>query len=540
MPAFLRDLRFGGRALLKSPGYALVITLTVALAIGANTIIFSFANPFLIKPMPIADQARIAFIYSVDPQRATMRGRSSYLDFLDWRGRLRSFASLAAWTDTNATLTGRGDAERLQARLVTPNLFATWGLQPVAGRLLREGDEQPGRPCIVVLSDHLWASKYQRDEMTRVEYGFDASPVLTAEIELPKWKDWSPEEEARYYVSLLTALRQSADVQAAAVTSTLPVVANGARTQFDVAGRPMAADQRPWAYEFRVSDGYFEAMGIPVLRGRAFADADRAGQEPVALVDAEAARRYRPASGDALGARISVAPPGGAAPRWMRVVGVVGNVADANLESPVAPHLYVSMLQQPAASVAIVVRTAAPERAVAAVRGAVASVDRDVALFGARTLSGRLDEELSSTRILMMLFVAFAVIALTLAASGLYAVISYLGRTAHAGNRRPDRPGRGGGGHPPARVHAGHSPRRPRRRHRTGRRRPPRPRAVQHPLQRDAVRPDHLRQRDRARAHLVGDRDCGAGMARHEARSGAVASCGVKKQRDDQIHAVRL
>ena len=82
--------------------------------------------------MPIADQARIAFTYSVDPQRATMRGRSSYLDFLDWRGRLRSFASLAAWTDTNATLTGRGAAERLQARLVTPNLFATWGLQETA------------------------------------------------------------------------------------------------------------------------------------------------------------------------------------------------------------------------------------------------------------------------------------------------------------------------------------------------------------------------------------------------------------------------
>ena len=262
-------------------------------------------------------------------------------------------------------------------------------------------------------------------EMTRVAYGFDASSVLTAEIELPKWKDWSPEQEARYYVSLLTALRRSADVQAAAVTSTLPVVANGARTQFDVAGRPVVADQRPWAYEFRASDGYFEAMGIPVLRGRAFADADRAGQEPVALVDAEAARRYWPASEDALGARISVAPPGSAAPHWMRVVGVVGNVPDANVESPVAPHVYVSMLQQPAASVAIVVRTAAPERAVAAVREAVASVDRDVALFRAGTLSDRLDQELSSTRILMMLFVAFAVIALTLAASGLYAVISY-------------------------------------------------------------------------------------------------------------------
>jgi len=123
MTKLVRDLRFGARALIKSPGYALVVTLTVALAIGANTVIFSFANPFLVKPLPIVDQKNLAFVYSVDPQRGMPRGRSSYLDYLDWRARLRSFTALSAWTDTNVTLTDRREAQRLQARVVTPSLF---------------------------------------------------------------------------------------------------------------------------------------------------------------------------------------------------------------------------------------------------------------------------------------------------------------------------------------------------------------------------------------------------------------------------------
>ena len=162
--SLMNDLRYGGRALMKSRGYSFVAVLTLALAIGANTVIFSFSNVLLLKPLPLLDPERIAFVYSVD-MHSMPRGRMSFADYRDLRDRSRAFASLAAWTDDDVTLTGHGEPLRLQARRVTPNLFSTWGLVPVAGRLLRDGVDTPGRGCTVVLSDHLWGTLFQRNPL---------------------------------------------------------------------------------------------------------------------------------------------------------------------------------------------------------------------------------------------------------------------------------------------------------------------------------------------------------------------------------------
>jgi predicted permease len=155
------DLRYGLRTLRKTPGYAIVSVLTMALAIGANTVIFSFANVLLLQPLPLADPEGLAFVYSVDPHSGP-RGRVSFADYRDFSDRSRSFSSLAAWTDDNVTLTGHGEPQRLQARRVTANLFTAWGVTPIAGRLLREGEDVPGGACTVVLSDHLWGTLFQR------------------------------------------------------------------------------------------------------------------------------------------------------------------------------------------------------------------------------------------------------------------------------------------------------------------------------------------------------------------------------------------
>ncbi len=161
---FWQDLRYGWRGLVRSPAYSIVAVATLAVAIGANTVIFSFANLLVLKPLPLAKPDGLAFVYTTDPH-SMPRGRTSFPEYLDWRERSRSFADLAAWTDENVTLTGRGDAERLQARRVTPNLFAVWGLRPEAGRLLALDRASPvaRHGCELVLSDHLWASKFERD-----------------------------------------------------------------------------------------------------------------------------------------------------------------------------------------------------------------------------------------------------------------------------------------------------------------------------------------------------------------------------------------
>jgi predicted permease len=160
--AFLQDLRFGFRALTKSPAYTLVAVATLALAIGANTVIFSFANVLVLKPLPLRDPGGLAWVYSTDPHSGP-RGRSSFADYQSLRDRAQTLESLAATTDDNVTLTGRGEPMRLNARRVTGNFFNVWGLRAAAGRLLRAGEDEPGGACALVLSDHLWASLVQRD-----------------------------------------------------------------------------------------------------------------------------------------------------------------------------------------------------------------------------------------------------------------------------------------------------------------------------------------------------------------------------------------
>lgn len=159
MRTLLQDLKYGARILARNPGFSLVVTLTLALAIGANTVIFSFANVLVIRPLPIKDPERIGWIFNIDPQRGSDRGSSSYPDYVAWREGSRAFESLAAWTAATYTLTGRGEPLRLTAQRVTANLFPTWGLQPVAGRLFRPDDDAPGAPSVAVLSHRFWIGK---------------------------------------------------------------------------------------------------------------------------------------------------------------------------------------------------------------------------------------------------------------------------------------------------------------------------------------------------------------------------------------------
>jgi putative ABC transport system permease protein len=159
----LKDLRLAGRLLLKSPGYALVVAFTLALAIGANTIIFSFADLFLLRPLPLGDPARTVTLYSVDTQRGLMRGRTSLPDFVDWRAQTTAFEQMAASYQVGYTLTGTGDPIRITALRATANLPSMWQLKTVAGRVFLPGDDVPGRESVAVLSHHFWKQHFVSD-----------------------------------------------------------------------------------------------------------------------------------------------------------------------------------------------------------------------------------------------------------------------------------------------------------------------------------------------------------------------------------------
>ena len=130
--------------ILRSPGYSAITLLTLALAVGANTLLFSIANPLVLRPLPIEDPDRLGWIQVSNPERGLERSPASLPDFLEWR-RMTSFTSLAAYERRSGTLTGHGDAKRIQAAHVTADLFDVWGAAE-EGRCFNRGD----RPAVLV------------------------------------------------------------------------------------------------------------------------------------------------------------------------------------------------------------------------------------------------------------------------------------------------------------------------------------------------------------------------------------------------------
>ena len=163
MSTLLQDIRYGTRMVTKQPGFALIIVLTLALAIGANTVAFSFTNILVLRPLPVQDQDTLTWIFTMDPQRGGNRGLNSIPDFVDYRSALQSFSNIAASSPARYTLTGRGDAMPITASHVTANLIDTWGLRMALGRGFVAGEDAPGAPKVAVLSHRFWVRQFSSD-----------------------------------------------------------------------------------------------------------------------------------------------------------------------------------------------------------------------------------------------------------------------------------------------------------------------------------------------------------------------------------------
>jgi predicted permease len=163
MSRLWQDIRLGVRTARRSPGYSAVTIATLALAIGANTLLFSIANPLLIRGLPVKDAGTLGWIWQENPVSGVTRAGVSMPDFLEWRASTRSFTSLAARELRGATLSGHGDAERVQLVRATADLCELWGLRPAAGRLFQPGEDTPGRPLSAVLSHGYWRRAFRED-----------------------------------------------------------------------------------------------------------------------------------------------------------------------------------------------------------------------------------------------------------------------------------------------------------------------------------------------------------------------------------------
>ena len=159
----LRDLMFGFRMAVRSPGYSAITVITLALAIGANTLLFSIANPLVVRALPVKDPDTLGWVSMINTAHNVTRGRASEADFADWRASSSSFTLMAAYDTREATMTGAGDAERIITCRATTSLVDVWGLAPVVGRLFQPGEDDPGREGVAVVSHRFWRERFNRD-----------------------------------------------------------------------------------------------------------------------------------------------------------------------------------------------------------------------------------------------------------------------------------------------------------------------------------------------------------------------------------------
>ncbi|HEX8190085.1 MAG TPA: ABC transporter permease [Pyrinomonadaceae bacterium] len=155
-----QDLRYGVRALRKQPGFSLVVVLTLAIGIGANSTIFSFANGVLLRPLPYADPERLVLLDETAPKRNVNSMGVSFPNFLDWRAQNRVFEDIAAYTEGTYTLVGGGEPEQIRGAGVSSGLFEILGVAPALGRAISPEEDRPGSETVVVLGHGLWQRRF--------------------------------------------------------------------------------------------------------------------------------------------------------------------------------------------------------------------------------------------------------------------------------------------------------------------------------------------------------------------------------------------
>lgn len=155
---FWQDLRYAVRTLGKSPAFTVTIVLTLGLAIGANSAIFSVIDAVLLKPLPYPQPERLTRIFY--RSRSFPKFPLNPWDYLDFRARNRSFENLALYTRSDAQLSGAGEPVKLSALRVSANYFRVLGMAPARGRDFDFAEERPGKSDVVILSDRLWRGQF--------------------------------------------------------------------------------------------------------------------------------------------------------------------------------------------------------------------------------------------------------------------------------------------------------------------------------------------------------------------------------------------
>jgi putative ABC transport system permease protein len=263
-------------------------------------------------------------------------------------------------------------------------------------------------------------------KLSRVDPGFDVQPVFSTGVAFGGPRYAAADARRAFVDDAVGRLAALPGVETAAAVNRLPLSGANTFVGIEVEGAP-TADGRPITVDRRVvTPAYFDAIGIAVVAGRAFALEDRFDSEDRVAIVNQAAARTMAAGGDPLNRRLRLMLRGGPGP-WLRVVGVVDDVRHHGLAAPAAPEVYVPYAQAPVESMVFVLRSATPDRLAAPVKATLKAIDPHLPVLANNqaAMSTLVGESLARPRVQAAFVNAFGAVALALAAIGIYGVVSY-------------------------------------------------------------------------------------------------------------------
>jgi putative ABC transport system permease protein len=273
---------------------------------------------------------------------------------------------------------------------------------------------------VVLIGAGLLVGSFAR--LMAVKPGFDPNNLMTMMVTLTSERYGTMAANTRFIKELTASLEALPGVQDVAISDDFPIQGTDTHDYPEIEGRGAAPEDKILTGLHVINPRYFEAMGVRLVKGRVFTEHDDANGPPVVIINEAMANRVWP-NEEALGKRIRF---GGPTMEWGKIVGVVENVKHDGLQLADSPHSYEPHLQQGWPFLAIAVRARTNQAALlASMRQAVRKIDPNMPIADPRPMEERMGEVLATRRLALALFSLFAVVALLLAAIGLYGVMSY-------------------------------------------------------------------------------------------------------------------